>query len=360
MARPHEGGEVVENDESSSCASTSGMDAEESLRTIFTSGACICIRVPAATGESSSLYQKTNSFLTLKPLEHQVAGHRFREGKQGSLVDLDGRFYKPLQAGPRGQRELAFYQVCRTARSSEQGKEGSVQGKEGRAMTSLAKIQHYFPVFHGTVTLGGGGNGEGLRHLVLDDVTLPYKYPSIIDLKVGHKTWYSGADGNYIDKCLRKDSATTSKSLGFKVCGLQLWRGEEGEFWRPSKAWSKKLGIHDVREVIASFLAIDDTGEAVSKRRMLMQEDFLRQLREIRAWFEIQTEYHFYSASLLVLCEGLDLDENGEEVHPNVRIYLVDFAHTFPTETQELDNNFIRGLVSLEQAVLGLMGIAAN
>ncbi|CAI7931299.1 unnamed protein product [Closterium sp. NIES-54] len=45
----------------------------------------------------------------LKPAEHQVAGHRFEEGRQGSLVDDSGCFYKPMQAGERGEKELKFY-----------------------------------------------------------------------------------------------------------------------------------------------------------------------------------------------------------------------------------------------------------
>ncbi|GJP42454.1 hypothetical protein CLOM_g2016 [Closterium sp. NIES-68] len=45
----------------------------------------------------------------LKPAEHQVAGHRFEEGRQGSLVDDSGCFYKPMQAGERGEKELNFY-----------------------------------------------------------------------------------------------------------------------------------------------------------------------------------------------------------------------------------------------------------
>lgn len=45
----------------------------------------------------------------LRPCEHQVAGHLFEEGKAGSLVDDLGHFYKPIQPGPRGDREKAFY-----------------------------------------------------------------------------------------------------------------------------------------------------------------------------------------------------------------------------------------------------------
>jgi 1D-myo-inositol-tetrakisphosphate 5-kinase/inositol-polyphosphate multikinase len=44
-----------------------------------------------------------------KVAANQVAGHRFEEGRVGSLVDDSGRFYKPLQTGARGDKETQFY-----------------------------------------------------------------------------------------------------------------------------------------------------------------------------------------------------------------------------------------------------------
>jgi 1D-myo-inositol-tetrakisphosphate 5-kinase/inositol-polyphosphate multikinase len=44
-----------------------------------------------------------------KVAANQVAGHRFEEGRVGSLVDDSGRFYKPLQDGARGDHETLFY-----------------------------------------------------------------------------------------------------------------------------------------------------------------------------------------------------------------------------------------------------------
>ena len=56
----------------------------------------------------------------------------------------------------------------------------------------------------------------------LEDVTRGYKHPSIVDIKVGLRTWYAGADPRYIERCKLKDAATTQAALGFKVCGMQV------------------------------------------------------------------------------------------------------------------------------------------
>lgn len=41
------------------------------------------------------------------------------EGKAGSLVDDFGHFYKPIQPGPRGNRERKFYEAIRSAREKD-------------------------------------------------------------------------------------------------------------------------------------------------------------------------------------------------------------------------------------------------
>jgi hypothetical protein len=51
------------------------------------------------------------------------------------------------------------------------------------------------------------------------------------------------------------------------------------------------------------------------------------QLRSLLSWFHVQQEFHFYSASVLLLYEG----DATDAAEANVRVRLVDFAHTFPT-----------------------------
>ena len=41
-------------------------------------------------------------------------------------------------------------------------------------------------------------------------------------LQVGFRTWYTGADQRYIEKCKLKDASTTQAALGFKICGMQV------------------------------------------------------------------------------------------------------------------------------------------
>ena len=79
----------------------------------------------------------------------------------------------------------------------------------------------------------------------------------------------------------------------------------------------------------------------------------IAQLESLLSWFESQTDFHFYSASVLILYEG---DAQGAD-DANVRVRLVDFAHTFSTDRESgdeyvvsgKDENFTNGLKSLVQ-----------
>ncbi|KAJ0112003.1 hypothetical protein Patl1_01349 [Pistacia atlantica] len=138
----------------------------------------------------------------LKIPDHQVAGHQARDGKLGPLIDDSGRFYKPLQDDERGSNEAAFY----TSFSSN---------------TKIPDhIHRFFPVFYGTQLLEAS-DGSGLRpHLVLEDLVSKHLNPSIIDIKIGSRTWYPEASEDYIQRCLKKDAETTSLLLGFRISGI--------------------------------------------------------------------------------------------------------------------------------------------
>lgn len=177
----------------------------------------------------------------LRPCEYQVAGHLFEEGKAGSLVDDFGQFYKPLQAGPRGARELEFYTRAFTTPASKKRASREEDDRDGLrklgapARTSRNKLLQFVPRFLGTVEF------DGRDFIVLEDVAVPYSKPCVIDIKIGFQTWYSSADENYVRRARAKDAATTQAALGFKICGWQVYKHNSGRFWRASKSWCKTM-----------------------------------------------------------------------------------------------------------------------
>ena len=173
--------------------------------------------------------------------------------------------------------------------------------------------------------------------LELEDLARWYQHPCIMDIKVGYKTWYPHAAPDYIERCRKKDAATTQAALGFKICGMQVYRHTRGGYWRASKRWCKTLSEVMVNKALTSF-AHNEQGLRPADVYGGPQ-GAVAQLQALASWFELQSEFHLYSASLLILYEG---DARGPE-EANVRVRLVDFAHTFQTNPDDDDDDDCNG-----------------
>ncbi|KDP22510.1 hypothetical protein JCGZ_26341 [Jatropha curcas] len=268
----------------------------------------------------------------LKIPKHQVAGHKASDGLLGPLIDDSGRFYKPLQSDERGSKEVAFY----TSFSSN-------------AMVP-EHIRKFFPIFYGTQLLEAS-DGSGLcPHIVLQDVVSNLLHPSIMDVKIGSRTWYPQAPEDYIHKCLKKDRETSSLSLGFRISGLQLYGSEESGFWRPGKKVVQNLNADEVRVVLRKFVSSYSSADpnfvpdcAFASSVYGGSTGILAQLLELKSWFEDQTIYHFNSCSVLIVYEKGSMLKRPSS---GAVVKLVDFAHV--TEANGvIDHNFLGGLCSL-------------
>ncbi|XP_059291679.1 inositol polyphosphate multikinase alpha [Lycium ferocissimum] len=263
---------------------------------------------------------------------NQVAGHQGGKGKLGPLVDESGRFYKPLQGDERGSNELKFY----TSFSSD---------------TRIPEhISKFFPTFHGTQLIEAS-DGSGLKpHLVLQDLSVGRVNPSIVDIKIGSRTWPPEASEEYIQKCLKKDRETSSLPLGFRLSGIQIYGNKESGYWKPERTTMQNLPAEEVKLILKKFVSSNTSTGMYSPPDCAFaatvyggSTGILSQLLELKAWFEDQTMYHFYSCSILMTFEkGLAL----EGQNPGGQIKLIDFAHVIEGRGV-IDHNFLGGLCSL-------------
>ncbi|KAL5730677.1 hexokinase [Ranunculus cassubicifolius] len=274
--------------------------------------------------------------------DHQVAGHEARDGMLGPLIDDFGRFCKPLQNDERGNREVAFY----TSLSSN---------------TSIPDhIRRYFPVFHGTQQLEAS-DGSGLHpHLILQDIMSTRIRPSVIDIKIGSRTWYPQASEEYIQKCLKKDRNSTSLRLGLRISGLKTYGNEESIFWKPDKKHVQRFNTEDVWLSLKRFISsnpLSDTEPDCCFASTVYggPNGILAQLVELKEWFEVQTIFQFNSCSVLIVYEK-DVSTGGIS-RPEVK--LIDFAHV--VEDQGIiDHNFLGGLCSLIKFVAEILGKSSS
>lgn len=265
--------------------------------------------------------------------DHQVAGHVAGVGKLGPLVDDSGRFYKPLQDGKRGTEEVSFYE----------------------SFTSNTKIpeniRKFFPIFYGTKIMKAS-TGTEHPHIVLQDLVSSRVSPSVMDIKIGSRTWAPEATEAYITKCLKKDRESTSVSVGYRLSGLRVFINDESGFYKPERDIMRKAGPDDVKLFLMKFVSSNPESESESESEPDCSlagsvygglNGILSQLLELKAWFEDQTMYHFYACSLLFMFEkGLAL----KGATTNAQVKLIDFAHV--TEGKGvIDHNFLGGLCSL-------------
>eukprot|EP00262_Sarcandra_glabra_P001946 TRINITY_DN12131_c0_g1_i1.p1 TRINITY_DN12131_c0_g1~~TRINITY_DN12131_c0_g1_i1.p1 ORF type:complete len:297 (+),score=46.77 TRINITY_DN12131_c0_g1_i1:188-1078(+) len=265
----------------------------------------------------------------LKVPDHQVAGHQARDGKLGPLIDDSGRFYKPLQNDDRGSKEVAFYNsFYSNPRIPDH-------------------ISQFFPLFYGTQLLEAS-DGSGLHpHLVMQDLVSNLLHPSVIDIKIGSRTWYPQASEDYIKKCVKKDRESTNLPLGFRISGLQIYESKELGFWKPDKEKIKSFTAEDVRLVLQKFVSSNPCSASNPDCSFASivyggSNGILAQLLELKAWFEDQTIFHFYSSSVLMVYEK----KSAEARRCCAEVKLVDFAHVVEGEGV-IDHNFLGGLCSL-------------
>jgi 1D-myo-inositol-tetrakisphosphate 5-kinase/inositol-polyphosphate multikinase len=299
------------------------------------------------------------------PSKNQVAGHRFEEGRVGSLVDGKGLFFKPLQGDERGEREVAFYQ--------------QFWGDE----SVPANIKAFFPKFYGVKELEAAGPVGKIKHAALEDLTHSYVHPSIVDIKMGKQTWYPGCSKEYEEKCRAKDATTPSPEIGFRISGMQVFDPKTGETWRAAREWGKGLDAWSTSAALKRFIAPADDKQS---RRTAADRirSLLAHLHELQRWFESQQTYHFYSASLLLMYDSPSKDNsltdhrapdlmdttdgaaksrnNGateSETSNQVEVRLIDFAHVIDGKGN-IDSNFLSGLQILIERFTELLSEVAN
>lgn len=260
----------------------------------------------------------------LKVPEHQVAGHIAIDGKLGPLVDDEGRFFKPLQGDSRGEHEAKFYE------SFSSNKKIPVH------------IHRYFPVYHGTQLVEASDGSGKLPHLVLEDVVSGYSNPSVMDVKIGSRTWYPDVTEEYFKKCIKKDRETTTVSLGFRVSGFKIFDHQESSFWRPEKKLVLGFNADGAKLALRKFVSSNSLADSNFIPNCAFASEvyggILVQLLELKAWFETQTLYHFNSCSILMVYEN-----DAQALRAQVK--LVDFAHVLEGNGV-IDHNFLGGLCS--------------
>ena len=142
-----------------------------------------------------------------------------------------------------------------------------------------------------------------------------YKYPCVLDLKMGDKTWCDDFPAKRIQDRIALDKITTQNLLGFRFCGMKL----KNKDLNVTVDKMMRVEVHtreEVKAIVKEFLGNCPDKEA--------NKYYIERLKKLQDTIR-KSGYRFFSSSVIFCYDAFDGKKD---------LRLIDFSHYFNMKTK--------------------------
>ncbi|KAJ2758551.1 inositol polyphosphate kinase kcs1, partial [Coemansia sp. BCRC 34490] len=156
-------------------------------------------------------------------------------------------------------------------------------------------------------------DGSTHQFILMADLTASMRRPCILDLKMGTRQHGVDAPAKKVVSQTIKCAATTSKELGVRMCGLQVFKADRNRYLFQDKYYGRSLNKFTFQRSLLEFL---DNGEDVL---VYLVPSLLLKLKNLYRTVEQMHGFRFFGSSLLLVYDGLSAMHAAAESTSDLR-----------------------------------------